>query len=91
MPSIKGIGTKKVGYAPSHMGPFRCDKCTWFKSLSFGGACGHPEVLEDRGVEKVKTSEGQKARVDPGGCCNEFRPLTQILDVKFDDVIKVVP
>lgn len=80
MPSTKGIGTKAVGYAGPENGPFRCGHCQWFKSPR---NCGHPEVIAD--PEMRKDSNGN-AIVAPDGCCNEFRPVKKISEVKFEDV-----
>jgi hypothetical protein len=87
MPSTKGVGSKATGYAGPELGPFRCSRCTWYKPLDLCcGGCGHPEVIADKAVPKVKTSEGEKASVHADACCNEFRPLTRIPDIKFSEV-----
>jgi hypothetical protein len=74
---LKGVGTRKSGYATPKDGPFRCGNCVHFhgdsgNSMKAGGwgECDHPEVYADQQVDRI----GAHAAVQAQGCCNYFRP-----------------
>lgn len=93
MPKKSEIGEGHVHLASESDGPFRCDHCTWYKSTPrYFGVCGHPEVVEDKALKhlRVQTNEGERVKVHGGQCCDYYRPVEIIADVKFDDVIKAI-
>lgn len=72
--SNEPFGTPKAHYASAAYAPFACHACAHFY---FPHLCNHPDVIEDaeagRGDLRVQ-SKNRFAIVDPGGCCNYFRP-----------------
>ena len=71
--SEKSIGTAKSGYAGPEKGPFACANCAHF---SWPLHCDHSEGIEDaeNGDPGLSLNRDGTAKVEPGGCCNEFRP-----------------
>jgi D-arabinose 1-dehydrogenase-like Zn-dependent alcohol dehydrogenase len=61
-------------YMPVQKGPFRCDHCEYYRSTN---RCDNSTIIGYATLGKFGLSlvDG-KAKVDPGGCSDEYEPKT---------------